>query len=160
MRLALTDLYKAQWTDTIHEEWISALLRSGKFERETLERVRNLMDAHVRNAKVTGYENLIDSIVLPDPNDRHVLAAAIKCNADAIVTFNLKDFPDEILSKYEIEKIHPDDFVYYQIDLSPGRACNAIKNQRKALKNPPKDREQFLAILLKQQLMLLRWEMH
>jgi len=152
MRLALTDLFKAQWTDKIHNEWINALLRRDQFKLEDLEHVRDLMDMHVRDAKVYGYEDLIDTVELPDPNDRHVLAAAIKCNADAIVTFNLKDFPKEVLSKYQIEAIHPDDFVCYQIDLSSGKACSVIKAQRKALKNPPLDRESFLAVLQKQQL--------
>lgn len=135
MRLALTDLFKAQWTDEIHEEWINALLREDKFKREDLERVRDLMDAHVRDAKVCGYKDLIETIELPDQNDRHVVAAAIKCNADAIVTFNLKDFPVEVLSKFEIEVIHPDDFVCYQIDLSSGNACSAVRSQREALKH-------------------------
>lgn len=79
MRLALTDLFKAHWTDRIHQEWINALLRQGKFSRERLERVRDLMDAHVRDAKVEGYESLIEMLRLPDPDDRHVLAAAIRC---------------------------------------------------------------------------------
>ncbi len=152
MRLALTDLFKAQWTDEIHEEWINALLRNDKFKRDDLERVKDLMDAHVRDAKVYGYEDLIETIELPDPNDRHVVAAAIKCNADAIVTFNLKDFPEDILSKFSIEVIHPDDFVCYQIDLSSGKACGAVKYQREALKHPPMEKEEFLANLQRQQL--------
>jgi len=77
MRLALTDLFKARWTDQIHEEWINALLREGKHNKEKLERTRKLMDQHVRDAKVTGYEELIETLSLPDPDDRHVLAAAI-----------------------------------------------------------------------------------
>ena len=154
MRLALTDLFKARWTDMIHEEWITALLRreDKPYTRKQLESTRDLMDAHVRDAKVFGHETLIESLELPDPDDRHVLAAAIRCNADAIVTFNIKDFPKEVLERYSIEVIHPDDFVYYQIELSPSRVCKAIRNQRKSLKNPPKTKEEFLAILLKQQL--------
>ena len=120
MRLALTDLFKARWTDAIHEEWITALLRKNKFDRTALERTRNLMDAHVRDCKITGYEYLIECLELPDPNDRHVLAAAIKAGANAIITSNLKDFPGNVLSKYDIEAIHPDDFIYYQIDLVRG----------------------------------------
>lgn len=96
MRLALTDLFKAHWTDHIHDEWINALLREDRHYRETLERTRELMDCHVRDAKVYGYELLIDNLNLPDPDDRHVLAAAIRCNANAIVTFNLKDFPRRV----------------------------------------------------------------
>jgi len=110
------------------------------------------MDASVRDAKVFGYEELIEGLVLPDLDDRHVLAAAIKAGADAIVTFNLKDFPRAVLSKYDIEAIHPDEFIYSQIDLVSAIACGAIKRQRESLKNPPKAKDEFLAILQKQQL--------
>ena len=84
LRLTLTDIYKAHWTDDIHEEWMRALLRNGRFKRVDLERTKELMDSHVWDAKVSGYESLIETIKLPDPDDRHVLAAAIRCNADAI----------------------------------------------------------------------------
>ena len=110
MRLALTDLFKAHWTDRIHDEWINALLRAKKQSSDSLLRVKELMDRHVRDAKVYGYEPLIEGLDLPDPDDRHVLAAAIRCNANAIVTFNLKDFPDASLRQSDIEVIHPDDF--------------------------------------------------
>jgi predicted nucleic acid-binding protein len=152
LRLGMADLFKARWTETIHEEWITSVLRQGRHTREQLERTRDLMDRHVLDARVTGYEALIPSLTLPDPKDRHVLAAAIKANADAIVTFNLKDFPEAVLRPYSLEAIHPDDFVHYQIDLAPGKACFAIKSQREALKNPPKTKEEFLTILRKQQL--------
>ncbi len=152
MRLAMIDLYHAHWTDKIHDEWINALLRRGKYDRAMLERVRDLMDAHAKDAKVTGYEALIDALTLPDPDDRHVLAAAIHCHADAIITFNQKDFPPSALKPYGIELLHPDDFICYQIDLAPGACCQAIRQQRAALKHPPLTIKQFLAILQKQQL--------
>lgn len=152
MRLALTDLFKAHWTDRIHEEWINSLLRQGKFSQEKLDRVRGLMDAHVKDAKVTGYESLIENLQLPDPDDRHVLAAAIRCGADAIVTFNLKDFPESALAPYGLDVLHPDDFIYYQIDMAPSLCCSAIKKQRLALRNPEIAVDDFLAILQKQQL--------
>ena len=59
MQLAVTDLFKARWTDQIHEEWIEALLRRDKYDRKVLERTRGFMDASVRDAKVFGYEELI-----------------------------------------------------------------------------------------------------
>lgn len=152
MRLALTDLFKAHWTDQIHEEWINALLRTRKHSRETLERARYLMDLHVRDAKVHGYEPLINSLILPDLDDRHVLAAAIRCNANAIVTFNLKDFPEESIKPYDIDVIHPDDFILYQIDMAPTACCRAIHDQRAALRNPVMEVDSFLATLQKQQL--------
>jgi hypothetical protein len=152
LRLALTDLFKARWTDQIHAEWMGALLRDGKFSAEKLAKVRDLMDANVRDAKVEGYESLIEALQLPDPNDRHVLAAAIRCNADAIVTFNLKDFPRDALAPYGIDAIHPDDFIYYQIDMAPARCCSAFRSQRLALNNPSVDVDAFLATLQRQQL--------
>lgn len=152
MRLALLDLFQARWTDQIHEEWINALLREGKHNRKKLEKVKELMDSHVRDAKVTGYEPLIESLTLPDPDDRHVLAAAIRSNADAIITFNLKDFPSEELKKYSIEAIHPDDFIYYQIGLSPRKVCEAVRSLRNSLKKPPFSEKELLTMLQKQQL--------
>lgn len=148
----MTDLFKAHWSNHIHEEWINALLRKNTFTREKLERVRDLMDAHAKDARVTGYELLIDTLDLPDPDDRHVLAAAIFCGADAIVTFNLKDFPKDKLAHYGIEVIHPDDFIYYQIDMAPSVCCSAFKQQRLALNKPKVSIGNFLSTLQKQQL--------
>jgi predicted nucleic acid-binding protein len=99
MRLALTDLYRARWSDQIHEEWITAVLRNRPdLSRAQLERTRSLMNAYVRDALVDGYQSLVPALELPDPNDRHVLAAAIQCGADLILTFNLDDFPEQALT--------------------------------------------------------------
>ncbi|MCA3219062.1 MAG: PIN domain-containing protein, partial [Burkholderiales bacterium] len=87
MRLALADLYRARWTDAIHNEWIRALLaRRPDLKREDLERTRELMNLHVRDSLVTGFEPLIPSVELPDADDRHVVAAAIHCGASLILT--------------------------------------------------------------------------
>ena len=155
MNLALTDMFNAKWTDKIHEEWIENLLiKRPDLDREKLEHTRNLMDKHVREPKVENYEDIIPIIQneLPDKNDAHVLAAAIKSNADAIVSFNLKDFPVLILQKYHLEILHPDDFINYQIDLNSALVCKAIKNLREGLQNPPKTVEEYLNILKKQSL--------
>lgn len=78
LRVALTDLFRARWTDRIHDEWIEALLRSRPdLTREQLERTRRLMNESVRDCLVTDYESLIDGITLPDPNDCHVVAAVV-----------------------------------------------------------------------------------
>ena len=100
MRLALTDLYRARWTDMIHDEWIrNVLLQRPDLKREDLERTRSLMNANVRDSLVTGFAHLIPAIELPDADDRHVVAAAIHAGANLIVTFNLKDFPAEALKR-------------------------------------------------------------
>jgi hypothetical protein len=89
---------------------------------------------------------------LPDPNDGHVIAAAIRCGADVIVTFNLKHFPKEVLSKYGIDAQHPDEFIAHQFDLEPNAVCIAAKRQRKALKSPPKTVSEYLSTLEKLEL--------
>lgn len=100
MRLALTELFRARWTDDIHEEWITNLPADrSDLTRDQLERTRTLMNANVRDCVVQGYCDLIDGLELPDPNDRHVLAAAIRVHADVILTFNLEVFrPRDSLS--------------------------------------------------------------
>jgi hypothetical protein len=85
MHLALTDLYRARWTNDIHEEWIRSVLKNRPdLSRERLLRARDLMNSHVRDALIHDYEDLIPALSLPDPNDRHVLAAAIKGRVDVI----------------------------------------------------------------------------
>ncbi|MDM7954488.1 MAG: PIN domain-containing protein [Cyanobium sp. CZS 25K] len=151
MRLALTDLYRARWSDQIHEEWITAVLRKrSDLSRAQLERTRSLMNAHVRDALVDGYQSLIPSLELPDPDDRHVLAAAIKCGADLIVTFNLDDFPDHALTSYGIGACHPDSFLVDQLNLDAERVCMAMRQHRASLKNPPKTVKEYLDTLEEQ----------
>jgi predicted nucleic acid-binding protein len=151
MHLALTDLFRAKWADEIHEEWITSVLRErSDLTREQLERTRDLMNAHVRDCLVTGYETLVPAITLPDSNDRHVLAAAVVSGADMIVTYNLRDFPEAALAPYGIEATHPDDFVNYQIDLAANVVCSAVKRHRESLKNPPKTPDEYLETLERQ----------
>jgi predicted nucleic acid-binding protein len=88
------------------------------------------MNSHVRDCLVIGYQSLIPSLTLPDINDRHVLAAAIRAGADVIVTYNLKDFPVTSLEQYGIEAQHPDEFITHLIDLAPPVICEAAKRQR------------------------------
>jgi hypothetical protein len=149
MQLAVTDLFRAKWTDEIHDEWISSLLeRRPELSRAQLERTKRLMNENVRDCLVVGYEQLIISIEgLPDSDDRQVVAAAYHCGADAIVTYNLKDFPSEALRLYGLEAIHPDDFVHFQIDLDTAKAVAAIHQCRQRLKAPPMDVESYLRVI-------------
>jgi hypothetical protein len=151
MYLAMTGLYRARWTNDIHEEWMRNIQRD--YPDVTClqaERIRDLMNAHVADCLVTGYEAIIPSLKLPDPDDRHVLAAAICCEANIILTFNLKDFPEDALKPHGIEAQHPDDFLTQQLDLAPDVVCAAAKRQRQSLKNPPLSVEGYLASLERQ----------
>jgi predicted nucleic acid-binding protein len=148
MRLAATDLFRAKWTEQIHQEWIESLLKNRPdLNREKLERTKELMNQHAGDCIVTDYESLINAIELPDVNDRHVLAAAIKANAAVIVTFNSKDFPEVALKPYAIELQDPDTFITHLLDLNPGAVCAAVKRQRANLTKNPKTIKEFLEML-------------
>jgi len=151
MHLALTDLFQARWSARIHEEWIRNVLASrSDLSRERLERTRRLMDTHIQDALVENYESLIDTLTLPDPDDRHVLAAAITGEANLILTFNLRDFPNEALQPYGTQARHPDQFVSDFIASESGIICDAIKLHRTSLRYPPKNVTEYLEIIERQ----------
>ncbi len=148
LQIAVTDVYKAKWTADIHREWIENLLTNEPHrDRKALERTRDLMDSSTRDCVVTGYESLIPSLDLPDPDDRHVLAAAIVGRCDVIVTANVKDFPAAALTPFGIDLQHPDAFLCNHLNLAPGVFCSCIQKIRRRLKNPPYSVEQYLDTL-------------
>ncbi|MES2116764.1 MAG: PIN domain-containing protein [Pseudomonadota bacterium] len=165
MHLALSDLYRARWSDMIHDEWTrNVLANRPDLTREQLNRTCQLMNAHVRDCLVTGFEHLIPAIQLPDPDDHHVVAAALHAGASLIVTFNLKDFPAEALKPYNLVAQHPDDFIVNLLDLQPAGVLAAAASHRRSLKKPPKKAEEYLDTLLAQGLtqsvaMMRQWTM-
>ncbi len=151
LQLAVTDIFRAKWTADIHREWINALLlNQPRRDRVALERTRDRMDSATRDCLVTGYHSLIPSLQLPDPDDRHVLAAAIVGRCDAIVTQNLRDFPDEALAPHGIEAVHPDAFLQAQVGLEPAIFCTAVRKVRLRLQNPPYVVDDYLGTLTRQ----------
>jgi predicted nucleic acid-binding protein len=148
MHLAISDLYRACWSDMIHDEWTRGVLASRPdLTQDQLSRTRLLMNAHVRDSLVTGFEYLIPTINLPDPNDRHVVAAAIQSGASLIVTFNLKDFPAQALERYNLVAQHPDDFIVDLLDRHPAQVLESAANHRRSLRNPPKTADEYLGNL-------------
>lgn len=154
LRLSLTGLFTAKWTDQIQQEWSRSLLKERPELADRLPKTIELMNQAIPDVLVTGHEALIEGLDLPDQDDRHVLAAAIQCGAQAIVTFNLSDFPAAALEAYESEAIHPDVFVENQLDLNLARVVEAAKNARAALKNPPKTAAEYIETLANQGLVI------
>jgi hypothetical protein len=153
MELATAELFRAKWTAAIHDDWMrNLLLDRPDLTREKLERTCALMNEHAPDCLVEGYEHLIPLATLPDADDRHVVAAAIHARADAIVTFNLKDFPASELARFNLEAIHPDDFISFQFDLQEHAVVIAAQRCLRRLKAPPKTAEEYLATLEAQSL--------
>lgn len=139
IRIANTGVVRARWSKPILDECFRSILaQRPDLKPEALERTRELMNEAVPDCLVEGFEDLIDGLALPDPGDRHVLAAAIRAGAQVIVTTNLKDFPADALAPYHIEPKHPDDFVLEAIDLAPPLVVQVLTEQAAALKNPPR----------------------
>ena len=151
IRLAQTRHFHARWTEEIQREWLTALLRHRPELDETkLQRTMTLINQAVPDCLVTGYAQLIEQLSLPDPNDRHVLAAAIRAGAQTIVTINVRDFPQEALADFDIDARHPDDFILDLADRDPAIVTTAAKFQRAALKHPPMSAELFVDTLRRQ----------
>lgn len=153
--LSLADhgLYKPKWSGLIQDEWSrNLLLNRPDLNKRQLELTIEVMNDAFPDSNVDKFDSLIPGIKLPDPDDRHVVAAAIRSKADVIVTYNLKDFPKSIENEYDIEIQHPDEFLCNVYDLHSIKAKEAFIKMVKRLKNPPKSQSEVLEILSKSDL--------
>jgi hypothetical protein len=150
VRLAISGVIRAHWTEQIHEEWMRSVLADRPdLKRTQLERTRALMDAAVQGCLIPDYEHRIEEVELPDPEDRHVLAAAIVGGVQRILTFNTKDFPAAVVAPFGIDVQDPDSFVLELLEARREGLLEALRQQRSALLDPPLDAEQLLAALEK-----------
>jgi predicted nucleic acid-binding protein len=118
IRVAQRGLVRARWTERILDEVFDSLTANRPdLDAARLARTRELMNASIRDVLVDGYEPLIEGVTLPDQEDRHIVAAAIRAHAQMIVTSNLRDFPTDELGKWNLEAKHPDDFLVDQFHL-------------------------------------------
>jgi predicted nucleic acid-binding protein len=147
--LAVADVYRARWSEAIQDEWIAALLRNdASINPVRIGRTRALMEHHIPDASVSGYEPLIATLTLPDANDRHVLAAAIHGEAQVIVTENLRHFPEAALAPQNIRAETADQFMCALLENAPDAVLAAFAADRAGLRNPPLDTDGYLAALV------------
>lgn len=138
IRIHQAGLVQAKWTDEILDEVTSALRRNlPEMDEQKLKRLRSLMIKAVRDCRVTNYEPLITALELPDPGDRHVLAAAIRARAQIIVTNNTRDFPSDYLASWDVEAKTADEFVLDQISLNQQAVYGEIVRIADSHSNPP-----------------------
>jgi predicted nucleic acid-binding protein len=152
LQLAFAGLYQARWSLTIEEEWTRNLLLARPDLARQIERTRIVMRAAIPNALVSDYERLIAQLVLPDPNDRHVLAAAIEAEAEAVVTFNTRDFPQAYLSPHGLVAQHPDMFLADFCRSQPAECLAAVSLCVTRLRKPPVAAGHYLSALRRLQL--------
>lgn len=137
IRVGVEGLVRAHWTDAILDEVFRSLTRNRpELEVDRLRRLRELMCAALPAAMVTDYQDLVVGLTLPDPDDRHVLAAAIRVGAQVIVTSNLKDFPANRLAPFDIEAKSPDDFLVDQFFLDQSAVRGVIRDIARSRARP------------------------
>lgn len=148
LELAEARLYRPAWSADIHDEWQRSVLaaRPGT-DPALLERRRAAMDAAAPDACVSGHAPLIGALTLPDPKDRHVLAAAIRAKAQVIVTFNESDFPAATLAGFDLMAQHPDLFLRHLVDLAPAIVRARVERMLTSWQRPPNTPEDFIDAL-------------
>jgi predicted nucleic acid-binding protein len=137
LSLAHAGLYRPLWSAEITLEWKRHLIERKPKKAGQIDQTARLMEEQFPEALVEGYESLIPALTLPDPGDRHVLAAAIRGGAQAIITENLRDFPKERLAAYDIEVNTADEFCLSTIQLYLPDAIQAIHVMRRRYVAPP-----------------------
>jgi len=145
LRLAERGLYRPLWSADIVEAWGRNLVEDG-FDPDAVGRLIAEMSNAFPDAEVGGYRSLVDGLTC-DPKDRHVLAAAVRADAAAIITFNLSDFPTSSIQPFELEVIDPDTFLLDELDLAPGPVIDELKEQAAANRRAPKTLRDLLDAL-------------
>jgi predicted nucleic acid-binding protein len=153
VQVAVDRLVEARWTDEIHDEWIRNLVvNMPTVPVERLQTTRQLMLQVLPKAMVTGYQKYVQAIILPDPGDRHVVAAGIAANASIIITWNLRDFPDGELNKFGLQCQTPDTFLSDLYDKVPDLTLGSLSNARENLSCSRTAASDFIHILNNQKL--------
>ena len=145
--------FTLRWSAEVQMEWRRALLANRPdLEEARIARTQSLMDNALPYAAVESFHARIQELTLPDPNDRHVLAAAIHSGCDIIVTFNLSDFPVRALTPYNVAAMHPDAFFAQMVEDAPLPLIKALRTLRLRLKAPSYSVEEFVSLLIRQRL--------
>jgi predicted nucleic acid-binding protein len=121
-------MYLPRWSNEILDELRRTLLEKLGRSPEQVDHLLAELNRHFSDARVEAFETLV-ALMTNDPGDRHVIAAAVKCGAEAIVTFNLRHFPDAALDTWNIEAQHPDEFLVHLYHLNPDLMVNILHEQ-------------------------------
>jgi predicted nucleic acid-binding protein len=143
--LADAGAFRPLWSADIMSELERNLLKNGEDSELVRKRVGTMRN-YFPDAMVEGYGDLIEGMTC-DSKDRHVLAAAVRANAEVLVTFNLKDFPAQSTAAFEIEVVYPDDFLLDQLDLFPGVVVGTLRHLVEIYDSPPVSMEELLQSL-------------
>lgn len=150
LQLAVEKLFRPRWSPDVLREWMAVDRRlRPDHDPARVKRTQHLMQQLWLDGLITGYEHRIGDLALPDKDDRHVLAAAIQGECNAIVTQDLRGFPADLLASFGLEVYHPDAFLIMLLDQHPLECCRAARAVRLRLQTPPYTDPEYLANLEK-----------
>ncbi|HJQ57165.1 MAG TPA: PIN domain-containing protein [Vineibacter sp.] len=153
VQAAVDRLIDARWTDAIHDEWCRNLVAAvPAIPAARLENTRRLMNEALPTAMVQGYENHVAAVNLPDPDDRHVVAAGIAAGAAVILTWNLRHFPVRELKTFGLRATTPDAFLSVLHDQAPDLLLGCLANARRNLTRSRVSAADFIDIMRGQKL--------
>lgn len=147
LTLAEAELFRPLWSEAILDEVRRNVIAKRKVDPALFDRTLALMNAAFEGAMVDDWLPITVELDLPDPDDRHVFAAAIVSGAQAVVTFNLADFPAKRLEAHHVDAVHPDAFLLDQLDLAPTKVLTALARQAQRFRKPAMDLSGLLARL-------------
>lgn len=141
-------IFYPRWSEEINREWSENLLKNRPdLSRAAVERTINTMNRVFRDANVANWEPLISNFQLPDPNDRHVLAAAVQSDADILLTFNRKDFPRTAMTYLSLEVMSPNEFFRFLKERFPADLDDAFEKLLHRFKHPPLTHSELVQVL-------------
>jgi hypothetical protein len=156
VQIAVDRLVDARWTDEIHDEWIRSVVATmPAIPIERLQITQRLMNDALPGAMVTGYQRHIQTVTLPDPDDRHVVAAGIAGGASIVLTWNLRDFPAREMKKHGLRRQTPDAFLVGLCDQAPDLTLASLANARRNLSKTRVSASDFVNIVKNQGLIRL-----
>lgn len=144
LRCFEAEIFQARWSKQILDEWTRNVIKKMPHIRDSILSQQRAMMKFFPDAVIAEHEPLVAALDLPDPNDRHVLAAAIHCRAQHVVTENTKDFPENELRKYEIEALTADEFLTRLFDLDRDATMSILGKMRQDYSNPAYSPSKFL----------------
>jgi predicted nucleic acid-binding protein len=148
LRLAAAELYDLYWSEPILEEVHRNLIENAGITSGQADHLVNNMTAAFEGAIVPSEQiTALEPAMQNDPKDRHVLAAAKAIGAEAVITTNLRHFPDEVCAPLGIDVIHPDAFLTTLYDIDPSGVRQIVEQQAADLKNPPMTFDEVVAVL-------------
>ena len=151
LEFSMNGLFRALWTDEILRELSTALIRTNRLNEKSATGLVAELKAFFPSSFVGGYEHFLDRGLCNDPNDEHVLAAALHSRADGIVTLNRKDFPQDLFESFGIELSHPDPLLVEVFESNPALGCQAIGGLLGYYNLPPQTTAELSVRLIRSQ---------